>query len=75
MEPDLQVIFDGRLRLIEIDGPSRTETPADAALRLERLRAEGVILERVRWQDCQTEAGAMSTAKELVRRWGLPWRH
>jgi hypothetical protein len=75
LEPDLVVFYRGRWVLLEIDGPPHTETPADAQARLERLRNEGVTVERVRWQDCDSDAKAMRAAKDLAAKWALPWRH
>jgi hypothetical protein len=75
LEPDIEVIVQGRSVAVEIDGPWHTETPADAQARLERLRTEGVVIERVRARDCDTDAQAMETAKRLASKWGLPWRH
>jgi len=74
LEPDLEISYKGRTVIVEVDGPSHTESPADAQVRLERLRTEGAIIERVRWQDCQTEAAAIKTAKALKAKWEMRWR-
>lgn len=68
LEPDFVLVHRGVLMVVEVDGDSfHTEAPVDAHQRLSVLSHEGVHAERVRADDCDTDAKARVCADKLLR--------
>jgi hypothetical protein len=71
IEPDFCLLYSGTLVIIEIDGGSHWETPADADKRLQFLREQGAIVRRLhadRCSDVEKAALAVSDALKSVDR-------
>jgi hypothetical protein len=67
VEPDFVLIKDGVVVFVEVDGPiSHSESPADAHYRVKPFLDEGVIVERVKSGDCNTQEKANLYAKQLT---------
>lgn len=67
VEPDFVLIQDGVVMFVEIDGASyHKESPADAHYRLKPFQDEGVIVERVKAEHCNTPELAERYANHLV---------
>jgi hypothetical protein len=67
VEPDFVLMKDGVVVFVEVDGSSyHKETPADAHYRLKPFQDEGVRVERVKAEDCNTPEKASRFAKQLV---------
>lgn len=68
LEPDFILVHRRVLMVVEVDGDAfHSETPVDAHERLSVLSHEGVHTERVRAQDCATEAKAKECAAKLLK--------
>ena len=67
MEPDFLIIKDGITMVVEVDGPYHRESPVAAHARLQPLRLEGVEIERVNADDCETEESAKVVAVGLLQ--------
>lgn len=67
LEPDFVVVRNGIAVVIEVDGDTvHTETPAEAHARTMMLLHEGVHIERVSANECDTQAKAKSCAERLL---------
>jgi len=68
VEPDFVIVKDGVVLFVEIDGAAyHRETPADAHYRLKPFQEEGVHVERVKAEHCNTPELAKRFAEHLVR--------
>jgi hypothetical protein len=67
LEPDFVLVHRGVMMVVEVDGDSfHNEAPVDAHERLAVLSREGVHTERVRAEDCATDARATASAAHLL---------
>ncbi|WP_147448546.1 hypothetical protein [Corallococcus terminator] len=66
IEPDFVIIWGGKVLVLEVDGASHTEMPADADNRTEMLEVEGIQVRHVRADDCLTEAAAMDCVRRIM---------
>lgn len=67
VEPDFVLIKDGTVLFVEIDGVTyHKESPADAHYRLKPFQDEGVIVERVKAEHCNTPELAQRYATHLL---------
>jgi hypothetical protein len=67
VEPDFVLIKDGIVVFVEIDGAAfHKESPADAHYRVKPFQDEGVIVERVKAEHCNTPEKANQFAKQLA---------
>jgi len=67
VEPDFVLFREGVCVFVEIDGPHHRETPADAFYRLKVFQDEGVVLERIKVEHCDTPAKAAHCVKVLLQ--------
>lgn len=66
VEPDFVLMKDGVVIFVEVDGQSfHKESPADAHYRLKPFQDEGVIVERVKAEHCNTTERARRYANHL----------
>lgn len=71
IEPDFCLLYGGRLVILEIDGGSHWESPADADKRVQFLREQGAIVRRLHADKCSDieKAGlAVSDALKSIDR-------
>ncbi len=67
VEPDFVLIKDGAVVFVEIDGSAfHKESPADAHYRVKPFQDEGVIIERIKAEHCNTQEKANQFAKQLA---------
>ncbi|MGE4545395.1 MAG: hypothetical protein AB7D06_14935 [Pedobacter sp.] len=67
VEPDFVLLKDGVVLFVEVDGKAfHKESPADAHYRIKPFQDEGVLVERVKAKDCNTQESAEKYAKELI---------
>ena len=67
IEPDFIIVKDGAVMAVEVDGDTmHHETPVEAHNRTTMLVHEGVYLERVNADACDTEERAMACAAKLL---------
>jgi hypothetical protein len=68
LEPDFLLVHDGVVMVVEVDGGTvHRETPAEAHARTQGLQREGVHIERLPADECETPDLARSAAEKLVR--------
>lgn len=67
IEPDFCVLYKGRLIVLEVDGGSHWETPADAEKRLLFLREHGAIVRRISANDCADQEKAALAIADIFR--------
>lgn len=67
IEPDFCILYRGRLIIIELDGGSHVESPADAEKRLQYLREAGAIVRRLKSETCADEEKAKVTVVGLLK--------
>ncbi len=66
IEPDFCILYKGRLVVLEVDGGSHWESPADAEKRILFLREHGAIVRRISADDCgDQEKASLAVADEL----------
>jgi hypothetical protein len=67
IEPDLLVVNQGLVMVVEIDGDTyHTESPATAAARLEVLTSHGIQVKRVNADECSTPESAATCAQGIL---------
>ena len=67
IEPDFVVLLRGRMVVIEIDGGTHTESPAEAHLRLKFLQDAGALVERFSADRCKDSEGAALAVADLLK--------
>jgi hypothetical protein len=68
LEPDFVIIKDGVVMQVEIDGDTvHTETPVEAHNRVTLMTHEGVHVERVRAEECNSLEAAEFVAQKLLQ--------
>ena len=71
IEPDLLVVNQGLMMVVEVDGDSyHHELPAVAASRLEMLTSHGIHVKRVRAEECSTSELAAGCANNILEYMG-----
>ncbi|HEY0396094.1 MAG TPA: hypothetical protein VGD01_16485 [Candidatus Elarobacter sp.] len=66
IEPDFCILYKGRLVVLEVDGGSHWESPADAEKRVLFLREHGAIVRHISADDCgDQEKAALAVADKL----------
>jgi hypothetical protein len=66
IEPDFCILFKGRLIVIELDGGSHYETPANAQKRLLFLQEQGAIVRRISAEDCGDVEKAALAVRDVL---------
>jgi len=68
IEPDFVIVKNGVVVVVEVDGYTvHNETPAEAHDRTSMLAHEGILIERIRASECQTQEQANACAKRIVQ--------
>jgi hypothetical protein len=67
MEPDFCLLYKGRLVVLELDGGSHQETPADAETRLQFLRDNGAIVRRIHASKCDDSEKARVALSDVLK--------
>ena len=67
IEPDFTIFKDGFVTIVEVDGDLyHTETPHEAHVRLKFLLDEGVHLERINANECDTDEKAREAVERIL---------
>jgi hypothetical protein len=66
VEPDFLILHAGVALVVEVDGPSHTETPVEAQDRLLPFKRQGVEVYRVAATSCSSEAQASRTMEQIL---------
>jgi hypothetical protein len=66
IEPDFALLVNGRICIIEVDGPQHRETPIEAQNRVEFLLRMKAEVHRIMSEDCRTPDLAMRAAKQAL---------
>jgi hypothetical protein len=66
IEPDFCLLFKGRFVVLELDGGSHWETPADAQKRLLFLQEQGAIVRRISAEDCGDVEKATLAVRDVL---------
>jgi hypothetical protein len=66
IEPDFALLVNGRICIIEVDGPQHRETPIEAQNRVEFLLRNKAEVHRIKSEACRTPELAMRAAKQAL---------
>jgi hypothetical protein len=66
VEPDFALLVNGRVCIIEVDGPQHRETPIEAQNRVDFLVRNKAEVYRVKSDDCRTPDLAMRAVKQAL---------
>ena len=67
IEPDFCILYKGKLVVLELDGGSHWETPADAEKRLIFMRENGAIVRRISAENCGDQERAALEVADVLR--------
>jgi hypothetical protein len=67
IEPDFALLVNGRLCIIEVDGPQHRETPIEAQNRVDFLARNKAEVHRIASDDCRTPELAMRAASRALQ--------
>lgn len=67
IEPDFVLVHKGITMVVEVDGDTvHTETPSEAQARTRTLQHEGVAIERISANECNTQEKARAAANKIL---------
>lgn len=67
IEPDFALLINGRICIIEVDGPQHRETPTEAQTRVEFLLRNKAEVHRMKSEDCRTPDLAMRSVSRALQ--------